>query len=51
VGATGALLRADGLAIPVVFDSDGDALVPGTPAGQARLVLAPQLGAAYAPSP
>jgi hypothetical protein len=50
-GTTGALLRADGLAVPVVFDADGDALVPGTPAGPARLVLAPQLGAAYAPSP
>jgi HEAT repeat protein len=48
-GATGALLRSDGLAVPLVFDADGDALVPGVPAGSARLVLAPRLDAAYAP--
>jgi HEAT repeat protein len=50
-GATGALLRADGLAVPIVFDADGDALVPGTPAGSARLVLAPTLAASYAKLP
>ena len=50
-GATGALLRADGLAIPIAFDADGDALVPGVPPGSARLLLAPRLDAAYAPSP
>jgi len=50
-GATGALLRPDGLAVPIVFDADGDALVPGTPAGTARLVLAPTRSAAYAKSP
>ncbi len=43
-GETGALLRADGLAIPIVFDADGDALVPGVPPGSARLLLAPRLG-------
>jgi hypothetical protein len=48
-GATGALLRADGLAVPIVFDADGDALVPGLPAGSAQLLLAPRLDAAYAP--
>ncbi len=46
-GATGALLRADGLAVPVAFDADGDALVPGVPPGSTRLVLAPRLDAAY----
>ena len=49
--ATGALLRADGLAVPIAFDSDGDALVPGVPAGSARLVLAPRLDAAYVGAP
>jgi hypothetical protein len=48
-GATGALLRADGLAVPIVFDADGDAVVPGIPPGSARLLLAPRLNAAYAP--
>ena len=46
-GVTAALLRADGLAIPIVFDGDGDALVPGVPPGSARLILAPRLDAAY----
>jgi HEAT repeat protein len=50
-GTTGALLRSDGLAIPIAFDADGDALVPGVPVGGSRLVLAPRLDAAYAPSP
>ncbi len=40
----GVLVRADGLAIPVVFDEEGYALVPSGP-GPARLVLAPRLGA------
>ena len=48
---TGALLRPDGLAIPIAFDADGDALVPGVPTGTSRLVLAPRMDAAYAPSP
>ena len=44
-----ALVRADGLAVPIVFDSDGYALVPGVPPGDARLVLAPSLPGAYEP--
>ena len=46
-GATGAVVRADGVAVPIAFDADGDALVPGIPPGSARLVLAPRLDAAY----
>jgi HEAT repeat protein len=41
---SGLIVRADGLAVPVVFDEDGYALVPG-PSGPARLVLAPRLAA------
>lgn len=40
---TGAVVRADGLAVPIAFDPDGVALVPGLPPGEARLVLAPRL--------
>ncbi len=36
------VVRSDGLAIPIAFDDDGQALVP-LPAGEARLVLAPRL--------
>ncbi len=39
----GALVRSDGLAVPVVFDEDGYAVIPGVPPGEARLVLAPRL--------
>ena len=39
----GAVVRADGLAVPIVFDDDGYAIVPGLPPGEARLVLAPRL--------
>ncbi len=39
----GSVLRSDGVAVPVVFDEDGFALVPGLPPGEARLVLAPRL--------
>ncbi len=39
----GSLVRADGLAVPVAFDDDGFAVVPGVPPGEARLVLAPRL--------
>jgi HEAT repeat protein len=39
----GAVLRSDGLAVPIAFDDDGFALVPGMPLGSARLVLAPRL--------
>jgi HEAT repeat protein len=41
---TGALLRSDGLAVPIAFDEDGYALVP-IPQGDARLLLAPRLPA------
>ncbi|HEY2511113.1 MAG TPA: HEAT repeat domain-containing protein [Polyangiaceae bacterium] len=46
--ATAALLRSDGLALPIAFDRDGNAVVPATPAGPSRLLLAPRLSAAYA---
>jgi hypothetical protein len=43
---TGALWSDDGAAVPIAFDADGDALV-AIAAGTARLLLAPQLPAAY----
>jgi len=48
---TGTLVLSDGLALPVAFDDDGYALVPGVPPGEARLRLAPGLPAYLAPSP
>jgi HEAT repeat protein len=42
---TGALVRADGLAIPCAFDDEGYAVVPGVPPGDVQLVLAPRLPA------
>ena len=39
------LVRADGIAIPIVFDQDGYALVPGVPPGTGRLILAPRVPA------
>ena len=39
----GSLVRSDGLAVPVVFDDEGFALVVGLPPGEGRLVLAPKL--------
>ncbi len=39
----GAIVRSDGIALPIVFDDDGFAVVPGLPAGDARLVLTPRL--------
>jgi hypothetical protein len=36
-------VRSDGLAVPLVFDEDGFAIVAGVPPGDARLVLAPRL--------
>jgi hypothetical protein len=39
----GSLVRSDGMAVPVVFDDEGHALVPGLPPGEARLMLAPAL--------
>jgi hypothetical protein len=44
----GLVLRSDGLAIPVVFDDDGYALLPA-PTGPARLLLAPRPRAYEAP--
>jgi hypothetical protein len=40
---TGALVLADGVAVPIAFDDDGYALVLGVPPGEARLVLAPRV--------
>jgi hypothetical protein len=40
----GALLRADGVAVPFSFDGDGYALVPVVP-GEARLLLTPRIPA------
>jgi hypothetical protein len=42
---------SDGTAIPIAFDDDGYALVPGVPAGESRLRLAPRLPAYSPPSP
>ena len=48
---TASLYRSDGLAVPVVFDDDGYAIVPGSPLGEGRLVLAPRLPVYHAPAP
>jgi hypothetical protein len=47
----GTLVAADGLAVPIAFDDDGYALVPGLTPGEARLRLAPRLPAYEAASP
>lgn len=47
----GSVVRADGIAVPMAFDDDGYAIVPGLPPGDARLVLAPRLPTYKAPSP
>lgn len=39
----GAVVRSDGIAVPIAFDEDGFAIVPGLPVGEVRLVLAPRL--------
>jgi hypothetical protein len=39
----GSLVRSDGVAVPIAFDEEGYAVVPGVPPGDARLVLAPKL--------
>jgi hypothetical protein len=44
----GYVVRDDGLAVPVVFDGDGSAIVPA-PSGPARLVLAPRVLTYQAP--
>jgi HEAT repeat protein len=49
--ALGVLADDAGLAVPVVFDEDGYALVPGVAPGQARLRLAPRLPAYEAAAP
>lgn len=48
---TGAVLRSDGLAVPVAFDADGYAVVTGLSSGDARLVLAPRVSSYESPSP
>jgi HEAT repeat protein len=47
---TGAILRSDGLAVPVAFDDEGFAVVE-VPPGECRLVLAPRLPAYDASRP
>jgi hypothetical protein len=42
---TGALIDGRGAALPLVFDEDGYALVPGLLPGDTRLRLAPRLPA------
>jgi hypothetical protein len=49
--ALGVVSDEAGLAVPVAFDEDGYALVPGVAPGQARLRLAPRLPAYEAASP
>jgi HEAT repeat protein len=39
--AEGAYVRSDGLAVPLAFDPEGFALVPGVPPGEGTLRLAP----------
>ncbi|MBS2018782.1 MAG: HEAT repeat domain-containing protein [Deltaproteobacteria bacterium] len=47
----GSVVRSDGIAVPIAFDDDGYAIVPGLPPGDVRLVLAPRLPSYEAPSP
>ena len=47
----GSVVRADGVAVPMAFDDDGYAIVPGLPPGESRLVLAPRLPSYEAPKP
>jgi HEAT repeat protein len=44
-------IRADGLSVPLAFDEDGYAIVPGSPPGEGRVVLAPRLPAYESPAP
>jgi HEAT repeat protein len=48
---TATLVANDGLALPIAFDEDGYALLPGVPPGEARLRLAPRPAPYEAPSP
>ena len=41
----GRVVRADGLAVPIVSDGDGSALVPGLPSGPGQLQMSPPLRA------
>jgi hypothetical protein len=41
----GRVVRADGVAVPIVSDGDGSALVPGLPAGPGQLQMSPPLRA------
>ena len=50
-GATALLATSDGRAIPIAFDDDGYALVPGVSPGEARLRLAPRLPSYSPPRP
>jgi HEAT repeat protein len=47
----GSVVRSDGVAVPVAFDDDGFAIVPGLPPGESRLVLAPRLPSYKASKP
>jgi HEAT repeat protein len=47
----GSVVRSDGVAVPIAFDDDGFAIVPGLPPGEARLVLAPRLPSYKASKP
>jgi hypothetical protein len=47
----GSVVRSDGVAVPISFDDDGYAIVPGLPPGEVRLVLAPRLPSYKAPKP
>jgi cellulose synthase operon protein C len=47
----GSVVRSDGFAVPIAFDDDGYAIVPGLPPGESRLVLAPRLPSYKAPAP
>ena len=49
--ASALLAPSDGLAIPIVFDDDGYALVPGVLPGEAVLRLAPRLPTYSPPAP
>ena len=41
----GAVVGSDGIAVPILFDEEGFAVVLGLPSGEARLMLAPRLPA------
>ena len=48
---TALLVESDGRALPIVFDDEGYALVPGVSPGEARLRLAPDSPSYSAPAP